>query len=66
MCIIATVEAEDSEVHSSNVSVVYVVHLCIVHLCIVCSKALQKRGCMEPMEPSLDLPLELLITACIQ
>ena len=61
MCIIATVEAEDSEVHSSNVSVVY-----IVHLCIVCSKALQKRGCMEPMEPSLDLPLELLITACIQ
>ena len=43
----------EGEVHSSSVSVVYVVRLCIIF-----SKAsLQKRGSMEPMEPPLDPPL---------
>ena len=62
MCIIATVEAEDSEVRSSSVSVVYVIYLRIAFS----KAALQKRGSMEPMEPTLDLPLELLITAYVQ
>ena len=52
MCIIATVEAEDSEVRSSSVSVVYVVRLHTVFL----KAALQKKGSMEPMESSLDPP----------
>ena len=50
MCVIGTVEVE---VRSSSVSVLYVVRL---HM-VFSKAALQKRGSMEPMEPSLDLPL---------
>ena len=52
MCVIATVKLK---VHSSSVSLMYVVHLCI----IFSKAALQKRGSMEPMEPPLDPPLIL-------
>ena len=43
-----------AKVHSSSVSLMYVVHLRI----IFSKAALQKRGSMEPMEPSLDPPLK--------
>jgi len=41
--------------HSSNVDVVYVVHLRIV----LSKAACQKRGFIKPMEPPLDSPLLL-------
>ena len=50
MCVIGTVEVVGC---SSSVSVLYVVRL---HM-VFSKAALQKRGSMEPMEPSLDLPL---------
>ena len=50
LCALATV---DAEVHSSSVSIVYIVCLHIV----LSKAALQKKGSMEPMEPPLDLPL---------
>ena len=46
----------EAKVRSSSVSVVYVVRLRI----IFSKAALQKRGSMEPIEPPLDPPLQVL------
>ena len=46
----------EAVVRSSSVSVVYVVRLRI----IFSKAALQKRGSIEPMEPPLDPPLEVV------
>ena len=53
MYVIATAEAE---VHSSSVSLPYVIHLCI----LFSKAAFQKRGSMEPIESHLDPPLSII------